>query len=251
MCEATLRVAALTILPWLSLISAAATAQISPVSPSETAHRVVEAFTLEHQPAGEALEIVRSILSPMGRVEVQGDSNTLVVRDRVDFVDKARKALSRYDHPSRDISFTIRLVEASASPEPSEIPLPPHLVSKMKRMLRYEHFEERGHAEVVGREGQHVGYQIGADFRVGFRVGTVLENRRLKLHDFQVYRIGEHHKATPLIHTQLVIRLGQTLIFGLARSEESGEALMVVLQTVPNVVSPPAIPSRRDDPGQG
>ncbi len=243
MCEATLRVAALTIFTWLTLIPAAGSAQISPAREDEPV-QVVEAFTLEHQPAGEAVEIVRSLLSPRGRVELQGDSNTLVIRDAEEFVAKARALLVRYDHRPINLAFTIRLVMASRGSEQGESELPPKLTHRLREMLRYENFDERGHAEIVGREGQEVGYRVGDGFRVQFRVGTVLESRRLKLHDFQVFRTGKDQKKKALIHTRLVVRFGKTLVLGLARSESSGEALMVVLDTEPIVISPPV----RDNP---
>ena len=240
MCEAALRVAAISILAGLLWAPQGVVGQtvVSPVEPGEEAANAVQvvAFSVKNQPAGDAVEIVRSLLSAQGRVEVQGDSNTLIIRDTKEYVTKAREWLERFDHPKVRIEFTLRLVEASMGEKPSDAKLPIGLIRRLSQMLRFDRFDQKGMAEIRGLEGQQVSYRVDANHRIAFRVGTVLDMRRLKLHDFQVFRAGEQGQAESLIHTHLVLRLGQTLVLGLARSEESEKALMVVVDSKRDVI---------------
>lgn len=74
-------------------------------------------------------------------------------------------------------------------------------------------------------------YEIGDSFQVGFRLGTALADGRIKLSDFQVVYSGRSAKRgeQPLIHTNLNLWLDKTMSLGLAKSESSREALMLVL----------------------
>ena len=237
MYEADPRIARRTLSLWLFLIAFASWPEVLLAQELEGS-KVVEAFTLVHQPPDDIVEVVRSLLSADGRVEIQGDNNTLVIRDDPAHLAKAREVLQRYDHPRLEISFSIRFVEAAIGSSPKASELPPRLVRRLQKMLRYERFEQRGHAELVGLEGEVVQYRVGLDFVVRFRVGTLVEGRRLRLHDFQVLKRTEGEYKL-LVHTRLVLRIGQTMVLGLAKGEESGEALMVVVESRPQEVSPP------------
>src|SRR6185295_7059646 len=85
-------------------------------------------------------------------------------------------------------------------------------------------------AQLSGVEGQKVTYDLGQEYRVSFRFGTLLEGGRTKLNGFRISRPAVEGKAEAvLLQTSLNLWVDRTTSLGLAKSEASREALMVVL----------------------
>ena len=84
-------------------------------------------------------------------------------------------------------------------------------------------------AQLASLEGQAVTYVLAEEYEVSFRLGDLFADQRVKLSNFRIVRRSDRHSATPLIETNLNLRLDQPTSLGLARSESSPEALMVVL----------------------
>jgi len=86
----------------------------------------VYAYTLKHQPAHEALQQVRPLLSGRGTVEVQPGGNTLVIRETQSTINRVARLLKRLDHPPEELRFDIRIVRAGpkrngvSPPQPAE-----------------------------------------------------------------------------------------------------------------------------------
>lgn len=214
------------VLLWL-LIATAATAMAAE-SPAPGAAGALR-FTLHNQPAGEALQLLRPLLSPSGSAELAG-ADTVVVRDEPEVLQRAAQLLRAYDHPPVVLRVVIQVVRAGPariSGQPAA-QLPEQLLSRLRELLRYDNYEVLATAGVEAREGTKVTYDLAdGSFSVGYRMGTVLE-RRVKLHAFRLARTVAPERS-PLINTTLNLWLDQTMILGLARDEASPDALMVVL----------------------
>lgn len=217
------------ILLWSALLAACAT----PVSPASAqvvgkeGELVLHAFTLRHRAATEAVAIVSPLLSKRGTVELQPATNTLVIRDTAAAIGQIIPALRRYDHPSRPLGldvFLVRAVRSGVGPSQSDLPAP--LTGRLRALLPYDSFHTQAQARLSSREGEAVAYALGGEYEVRFRLGTIVE-QRVRLSNFRILRRGEERR--PLIHTNLILPLEQTTSFVLARTEESREALMVVL----------------------
>lgn len=192
---------------------------------------MVQAYTLEHQPAVEAIGLIHPLLSERGAVELQPGGNTVVIRDTVEIVHRALELLKEFDHPTSPISLEIKIVRAglgSTEPEANR-GLSPALLARLRELLRYQNYRLLADTRIVVREAEEVAYRLGDDFRVSFRMGTLMADRRIKLHGFQVaHRLG-NPEPKELIHTNLNLWLSKPMILGLAREEASKEALMVIL----------------------
>ena len=237
---------ALAVLASSLLLAVTATAQsepsaTSPAAPAGERPTVLHAYKLENQPATEALALVYPLLSPIGTVELKPRENTLVIRDVPAAVEKIVPVLSRFDHPKRAIDLEIQMVRATAeqfSPPPRN-QLPAALQRRLEKLLPYHSYELLASTRLASKEGDRVSYRLGQRFDVRFRLGTVLEGRRIRLHDFEVDRAAdaevgqaggrEAAAKKTLIHTNLFLFLDQTFSLGLAPSESSREALMVVI----------------------
>lgn len=194
------------------------------------AELVLHAYTLKHQPASDAIALVHPLLSPRGTVELQPGGNTLVLRDIPAALGRILPVLRDFDHPPRPLDLEIYVVRASRvamSPPVSHSDLPPELTQRLRDLLPYEIYEKVAQAQLATLEGQSVAYDLGQDYRVSFRVGTMLGDRRVKLSEFLIRRT--RGKAKPLLYTNLNLWLERTMSLGLAKSEDSREVLMVVL----------------------
>jgi len=191
----------------------------------------MEVYSLRYRPAGAAIAEVEDLLSDRGTVELQPQDNALVIRDTRGAVRRVLARLRSYDQPLRRVRLEIEIVRAgdeSRSAPPSAPHLPEELVRRLRELLRFESFILVAQAGLEMMEGEQVAYQFGGDYRVEFELGVLTANRQLRLGDFIVGR-GAAGEAQPLIHTNLNLTLERPMVLGLAQTESSASALMVVL----------------------
>ncbi len=201
--------------------------------PREAAELVLHAYTLRYQQAIEAIPLIQPLLTGRGTLELQPGGNTLVIRDTVAALARIVPVLHGFDHPAQPLKVEILIVRASravVSPQVNRSDLPEHLTRRLRELLPYEVYELQAQAQLGSQEGQAVAYELGDDYVVSFRLGTLIEAKRIRLANFEVSRRAGKSKATePLVHTSLNLCLDQTMSLGLARSEGSRDALIIVV----------------------
>jgi len=207
--------------------------EVRPVEPTELS---LQAYTLRHQTAGDAVDLLSPFLSNRGSIELQPISNTLVIRDEPGSIARIMPVLRSFDHPRRPVRVEVRIVRASV--EPNNVAsqaragapqLSQVLTRRLKELLRFRHYDLVASANLTSFEGDPVVYQVGSDYELGLRLGTVLATRRIKLHEFRLSRADEEGAWQPLIHTNLELTLGDPMVLGLAPAESSDQALMLVM----------------------
>jgi type II/III secretion system protein len=193
---------------------------------------VLHAYTLKYQRASDALPLVHPLLSEHGTVELQPGDNTLVIRDNPGALSRILPVLRSFDHAPRPLRVEILIVRASrsaVSPPLGHSDLPEELTQKLRKLLLYDNYDLEAQAKLKPVEGEAVTYEIGEGYLVAFRLGTVLPDGRVRLADFEIGRRLPRRPPQELLHTNLNLWLDQTMSLGLAKSEGSREALMVVL----------------------
>ncbi|HVT57353.1 MAG TPA: secretin N-terminal domain-containing protein [Thermoanaerobaculia bacterium] len=193
---------------------------------------VLHAYTLRYQQAIEAFQLIRPLLSSRGSIEVQPASNTLVIRDTAAVLARVVPVLRSYDHPAQPLRMEILIVRASRAMVSPQMPsnLPEDLARQLRELLPYQVYQMQAQAQLQTQEGQAVSYELSDDYLVSFRLGTLLEDRIIKLANFEVSRRLPNHKtAVPLVQTNMNLCLDQIWSLGLARSEKSREALFIVM----------------------
>jgi hypothetical protein len=212
------------------LLAPAGTAQAPAATPSQGGDLVLHAYTMRYRQASDAISLVFPLLSQRGTVELQPASNTIVIRDSPAALGRIIPVLRSYDHPSRPLNLDIYIVRAIRSPGAVRSDLPEPLTRRLRALLPYDVYEVQAQAQLASREGQAVTYALGGEYEVSFRLGTLVDRQRIRLSNFRVLRRTEEHRAgSPLIHTNLLLTLEQATTFGLARTEQSSEALMIVM----------------------
>jgi hypothetical protein len=204
----------------------------SMLSAQPQAEIVVRAYTFQHQRASEARTLVSGLLSPRGAVELQPAGNTLVIRDVPSAINRIMPALRNFDRPPRPLRLEVFVVRASktvVSPQVQRSDLPEPLTQRLRDLLGYHVFEKQAQAQLSGMEGQSVVYELGAEYKVSFRFGSLQDGQRTKLVNFRISRRGENRVESTLLYAHINLWMDQPLSLGLAKNEESREALMLVL----------------------
>ncbi len=225
-------------------IAAAVPAVAQDAAPAPGARMQVYATTLKHQPAHEALALIRPLLSARGTVEVQPGDNTLVIRDTRPAIVRLRRLLAEFDHPPEVLRFDIRIVRAGPKrnvvsppePETSEPELSEELAGRLRELLRYDDYRVLAEAVVTSREGEEVTYSLGQTYNVSFRSGTVVAGQRVKLEGFRIEKQaanpsnkGRRLQPRELFHATLNLWIGRPFNLVLAQDTSRQEALMVAI----------------------
>jgi hypothetical protein len=193
---------------------------------------VTQVYTFKYQRASEAVMMVYPLLSPRGAVELQPSGNTLVIRDTAEVIRKLMPVLRGYDHPARALRLEVYVVRASrtvVSPQVQHSDLPEEMTKRLRGLLAYDNFEKQAQAQLAGAEGQWAMYELGPEYKVSFRFGTLSGDRRVKLSNFRISHLVEGRPEMELLHANLEVSADHTTSVGLAKSESSPEALMLVL----------------------
>ncbi|HEX2251748.1 MAG TPA: secretin N-terminal domain-containing protein, partial [Thermoanaerobaculia bacterium] len=200
--------------------------QVSPVFPQERV--AVHAYTPRHRTAAEAAAVVVPLLSDHGAVTVQEESNTVVVRDTVGALTRIAPALRAFDRPRQPLALEMMVVRAANGRHAHSLrsTAPPEVARQLARHVRYDVYQLVGRAELETAEGEEVTYEVGGGYTLRFRVGDLGTTKRLKLHDFRVFQNG---REEAMLRVNLLLTLDHMYILGLAKSEESPTALMLVL----------------------
>jgi hypothetical protein len=237
----TFRTTIATLLLTLLLVSgpAAVFAQARQGAPTfSLEQRVVQAYTLKHKPASDALALVSPLLSANGTVELQPRGNTLVVTDSQAVTDRVLQRLREFDSPAQPMRVEILIVKASrtpVSPPVQHSDLPEELTKRLRGVLAYDIFELQAKAYLPAQEAQMVAYMMGNDYEVRFRLGILGTQGRIPLKGFRLSRrkAGSGANGAPSTWMSraydMELWLNQPQVLLVTRSEESPEALMVVL----------------------
>ena len=255
---------ALLLALWLGAAGPGAVAPAA-AQPPESGMRVY-AHTLKHQQTGEALALIRPLLSPRGTVEEQPGTRTLVIRDSRFVVARIVPLLVDFDHPPEKLRFDIKIVRAGNPPRqgvspplpegkagagtpaaasagagppaaaPAEDELSPRQVARLRDLLRYDEYRVLAQAGLTSEEGEEVTYALGDTYSVSFRSGTVLAGKRLKLEGFRITKQiknptnkGRQLKPREVFHATLNLWLDRPYNLVLALDESRKEALMVAI----------------------
>ena len=242
------------------LVSASAVAQSAPGGrgASDASGLRVYAHTFQHRQTGEMLSLVRPLLSARGTVEEQPGSNTLVIRDRPDVIAEIVPLIQALDHPAEDVRLEIHVLRAgpyrptpiSPSTPPQTLDssgLPPELVERLRRLLRYDDYQVLARAGMSSKEGEDVTFELDPRYSVSFRLGTVMAQQRLRLENFRFFRqppasADKSRRLEPeqLFHATLNLWQERPFALVLSQNHQLGEALMVAISWHRESVTPTA-----------
>jgi hypothetical protein len=216
----------------LALTVMAPAALVAQAEADDTTDLVIEAITLRYRNAAQAVQVVHPLLSGRGTVELQPGGNTLVLRDVPRAIKRIMPLLREFDQPANLVTVRVQIVAASSETGGSQVgpSLPAALISRLRDLLRYENYSLLAKTEFAVQEGLEAAYELSNEYRVDFMLGRLLEDRRISLEGFKISRRRGDGEMAPLIHTNLNLNLGRPMVLGLAESESSDRALMVVVE---------------------
>ncbi|MEZ5312695.1 MAG: hypothetical protein R2862_03095 [Thermoanaerobaculia bacterium] len=189
-------------------------------------------FRFEHQRASEALAMVRSLLSPRGSVARRGVEHAGGARVSA-ILTRVSTAVRTIDHVAQPIWLRVELIRAavsSLSPVPKASDVEPELVDNLRKLFRFQQFAQVSRGRIETREGEEVTYEMGEGYRLAFRLGTIVDRRRIRLSSFQLTRVVAGQDDRTLVRSAVNLGLDQPLILGLTNDEAAERALMLVLR---------------------
>lgn len=192
------------------------------------------AYNLRHRGAAEALGLVLPLLSSRGAVELQPGGNALVVRDTARVLERIRPKLLAFDHPFDPLRLRVQIIRAQRSGEPSgpRPELPDGVLERLHDLLKYESYSLIAGSELSVEDGMAVVQDLGDNYRVDFRLRHLLSDKQASLDGFRLSRRTQGN-FVPLIHANLNLDLEKPMVLGLAPSEASDVALMLVIESLP------------------
>ncbi len=200
----------------------------------EAETRVRHVFALQHQRADDALEWMQAEMSPQGTIELQRATNTLVLRDRSSVLEHLLVMLRDFDHPKRQIEFEIFILEASRRGRGApRSELPAELTDELGNWLAFTSYRLLGQGRFDAMEGEEVRYEIGAEFRLGCRVGTVMLDRRIKLYGVEIERSRSAVLDERVFNGHLNVWVGKPLVLALPNRGADASGLVVAVTVRP------------------
>lgn len=195
---------------------------------------VAYAYNLRHRGAADALNLVIPLLSKRGAVELQPGENALVVRDTARALDVIRPRLQAFDHAFEPLRLRVQIIKAErASVGGGTRPdFPEGVLTRLRELLKYESYSLLAGSELSIEDGMAVVQDLGATYRVDFRLKHTLTDERASLEGFRLSR-ESGNEFVPLIHANLNLDLDKPMVLGLAPSEASDAALMLVIENLP------------------
>jgi len=214
-------------------VSAAGAARAQ-VEDAEKEVLIAYAHNFQHRGAAEALGLVLPLLSSRGAVELQPGGNALVVRDTARVLERIRPQLLAFDHPFDPLRLRVQIIRAQRSGEPSgpRPELPAGVLARLHDLLKYESYSLIAGSELSIEDGMAVVQDLGDSYRVDFRLRHLLSDAHASLEGFRLSRRTQG-KFVPLIHANLNLDLEKPMVLGLAPSEASDVALMLVIESLP------------------
>ncbi len=197
------------------------------------------AYQFQHQEVSDALELVRGLLSERGAVQLPANGDGLVITDVPEKLNEIQHLLREFDHPARPLRIEIQVLRASrkaGGPSGDPAIATPELAQRLRKVLRYDFYRILSEGELDTFEGRSVRYELGSDISVSFRIGTVIQDKRVKLREFKVERrnpVDDSGVAKKTFNANLNLWLGNTLALTLAQDEESESALVVAVTCHP------------------
>lgn len=243
----------------LLLLLQLAAAPASVLGQGDQPEVMVHAYALRHQSADDAIGLVKALLSPRGTVELQPKANALVLRDTAEALQRILPVLVAFDHPPRPVDVELWMVRAvgprpgaSGQPLGKTSNLPADLLRALSEHLPFEQYGLLGSSEVRGEEGKRMTFDVAGNYTVKFRVGTIVQDQRLRLNDFEVILRPDGGDPAPLVRSQLNLWLDRTMVLALSPGEGSSTALMVVVRCrIPAAPAARATPRPRGSPNRG
>ncbi len=175
--------------------------------------------------------MIKSLVSAEGSMSIQPSTNALVVTDRPENLKSIAKALTEFDAPPQTFRLSVRLIGAAhvEGTPPKVTDDLKDVAPKLAMMSRFNSFENLGNADVVGKEGDPGIIELPSGFRADFKFGEYdPASDSIKVGDFHLSRLQKDQLAS-LLKTTVNLRVGQTYIFGAAKTPEASRALMIVL----------------------
>lgn len=218
----------------LTMVSLLVFAPLALADADPAAKLTARAFHLRYKDTERGATAIKGVLSSDGSISIQPSSNTLIVTDRSENLQRVASILAQFDAPPQSFSIDLQLIAASRSQTPS-VPEELRVVAgKLSGALKFNSFEKMGEITAGGKEGDPVIIEkLSEAYRAEFKFGEYdPSSETIQVKEFQLSRLkpgSNGSEVVSLLRTSLNLKVGQTVILGASRLPDSNRALMLVL----------------------
>lgn len=223
-----------TMVSVLTIVSFLVLAPLALADADPAARLTARAFHLRFKDTERAATAIKGVLSSEGSISIQPSSNTIIVTDRSENLQKVASILRQFDAPPQSFTIDLQLIAASRSESPKVPDELRGVAGKLSGALRFNSFEKLGAITAGGKEGDPVIIEKLSDtFRAEFKFGEYdPASDTIQVKEFQLSRLqpaSGGSEIVSLLRTSLNLKVGQTVILGASRLPDSNRALMLVL----------------------
>lgn len=223
-----------TMVSVLTIVSFLVLAPLALADADPAARLTARAFHLRFKDTERAATAIKGVLSSEGSISIQPSSNTIIVTDRSENLQKVALILGQFDAPPQSFTIDLQLIAASRSESPKVPDELRGLAGKLSGALKFNSFEKMGAITAGGKEGDPVIIEkLSETFRAEFKFGEYdPASDTIQVKEFQLSRLQPNSSGSEvvsLLRTSLNLKVGQTVILGASRLPDSNRALMLVL----------------------
>jgi len=218
----------------LTMVSLLVFAPLALADADPAAKLTARSFHLRYKDTERAAGAIKGVLSSEGSISIQPSSNTLMVTDRAENLQKVASILAQFDAPPQSFTIDLQLIAASRSASPSVPDELRSVAGKLSGALKFNNFEEMGEITAGGKEGDPVIIErLSENYRAEFKFGEYdPASETIRVKEFVLSRLqpgSEGSEVVSILRTSLNLKVGQTVILGASRLPDSNRALMLVL----------------------
>ncbi len=207
--------------------------------PERDPRLVARVFTVQYRTMDDAAAIVYPLLSREGSVLFQPRLHLLTVKDKADVVERVAKALAAADLPPRGLTLAVTLLRASPGKAPEAVERDAArivAVGELKKLFSFKGYTILDSVSVQAIEGNAVGFSIGNDFRIDFRLERSLDDSVASLKDLVLARSRTRGGQTAwrdVLRASINVPVGPPYVLGIAKNETASEALFMIIVVAP------------------
>lgn len=190
----------------------------------------VATIHLDHLTASQARALIGPYLSKEGTLEFSQEMpNVITVRDRRENVRQAQAVMRRSDASPRTVSLHFQVVRATAAGGVD--PALERIGGALQKLLRFDGYSLVAQTMVSGSERRSIEQNINVGalrLNLAVRINDIVGESGVDL-QVDLRRPGRE----PVLATNVVVPMGQTVVLGSAYPGSAGEALILTVRGEP------------------
>lgn len=190
-------------------------------------------FKINYADTRSVRDAIRILLTPYGRISADRSTQSILVKDTEEALEKVARRIAEIDTPPDQIRLTFFAFKAykdNRAPRPGNVPQGvKDALDEVSKLMMYSNYEliDSGMLTLIStaRKGnltlsQNLGIEFGFDYSQ--------QSKLLRMNNFQVYTM-EDGEFSRLFQTDVGVGNGEVIVAGASKLNGGNEALLVIV----------------------